>query len=117
MFTTILIAFVALEHIYILVLEMFLWTRPRTLKIFGIKSKELAKDTRVLAANQGLYNGFLVVGLVMSLFTQNELLAYMFLFFVLVAGVYGSFSTKSFRIFTFQGVPALIALLLLYLEL
>ena len=55
----ILIVFVALEHIYFLVLEMFLWTKPKGIKTFGLKSKEFAEETKVLAANQGLYNGFL----------------------------------------------------------
>lgn len=60
----VLVLLVALEHIYFLVLEMFLWTHPGTMKIFGVRNKELAEDTRVLAANQGLYNGFLSAGLI-----------------------------------------------------
>ena len=55
---TFLVALVALEHFYFLVLEMFLWTKPKGIKTFGLKSKEFAEETKVLAANQGLYNGF-----------------------------------------------------------
>lgn len=109
-----LIAFIAVEHIYFLILEMFLWTKPKTMKIFGIKSKELAKETKVLAANQGLYNGFLAAGLILSLITKNTDLSILFLFFVLIAGLYGSFSTKKTRLFIVQGLPALIALLVIF---
>ena len=63
----ILVGLVALIHIYILVLEMILWTKPKGIKTFGLKSKEFAEDTKVLAANQGLYNGFLATGLIWSL--------------------------------------------------
>ena len=56
--TIILVAFVAFEHIYFLILEMFLWTKPKGIKTFGLKSKAFAEETSVLAANQGLYNGF-----------------------------------------------------------
>lgn len=62
--TTILIVFVALEHFYFLILEMFLWATPKGIKTFGLKSKNFVDDTKVLAANQGLYNGFLAAGLV-----------------------------------------------------
>ena len=68
-----LITFVALEHLYFLILEMFLWTKPRTIKIFGIRDKKLAEDTKVLAANQGLYNGFLSVGLIKILLILSVL--------------------------------------------
>ncbi|MFY0631857.1 MAG: DUF1304 domain-containing protein [Flavobacteriaceae bacterium] len=105
-----LIAFVALEHIYFLILEMFLWTTPKTIKIFGIRDKQLAEDTKVLAANQGLYNGFLAAGLILSLLKDNEQLSVIFLSFVIIAGVYGAFSTKKIRLFYVQGIPAIIAL-------
>ena len=62
----ILVALVAIEHVYILVLEMFLWTSPRGMKAFGLKPEQAAQ-TRVMAANQGLYNGFLAAGLIWSL--------------------------------------------------
>lgn len=110
----VLIGFVAFEHIYFLILEMFLWTKPRTIKIFGIRDKQLAEDTKVLAANQGLYNGFLAAGLIVSLVNQDRNLSSLFLIFVIVAGVYGSYSTKNIRLFLVQGLPATIALGLLY---
>ena len=65
--TLVLVSLVALGHTYFLMLEMFLWTTPKGIKTFGLKSKEFAEDTKVLAANQGLYNGFLAAGLVYSL--------------------------------------------------
>ncbi len=108
-----LILFVAIEHFYFLILEMFLWTKPKTIKIFGIRDQQLAEDTKVLAANQGLYNGFLSAGLVIS-FIKNDLdLSLIFLSFVIVAGIYGSYSTKKIRLFMVQGLPALIALTLI----
>jgi len=110
-----LIAFVALEHLYFLILEMFLWTKPKTIKIFGIRDKQLAEDTKVLAANQGLYNGFLVAGLVISLLKAQEELSILFLYFVIIAGVYGAYSTKKIRLFIVQGIPAIVALLVVYL--
>lgn len=105
-----LIVFVALEHIYFLILEMFLWTKPKTIKIFGIRDKQLAEDTKILAANQGLYNGFLAAGLILSILHQNEHLSIIFLSFVIIAGMYGAYSTKNARLFYVQGIPAIIAL-------
>jgi len=110
----VLIAFVAVEHIYFLILEMFLWTRPRTIKIFGIRDQKLAEDTKVLAANQGLYNGFLAAGLILSLILQEDQLSILFLSFVVVAGIYGAYSTQKIRLFIVQGVPALVGLGLIY---
>ena len=89
----VLIALVALEHLYFLVLEMFLWTTPRTRAAFGM-SAEQAEQTKVLAANQGLYNGFLAAGLAWSLLAPSAYarpLALFFLGCVLVAGIYGGF--------------------------
>lgn len=111
-----LIVFVAIEHLYFLILEMFLWTKPKTIKIFGIRDQQLAKDTKVLAANQGLYNGFLSAGLVFSLITDDENISILFLSFVVIAGVYGAFSTKNIRLFIVQGLPAVLALLILILS-
>ena len=68
---TFLVALVALEHFYFLVLEMFLWTKPKGIKTFGLKSKEFAEETKVLAANQGLYNGFLSAGLIWSIVAKE----------------------------------------------
>ncbi len=111
-----LIAFVAFEHMYFLILEMFLWTKPKTIKIFGIRDKQLAEDTKVLAANQGLYNGFLAAGLIISLILEDERMSIIFLSFVIVAAIYGAFSTKKMRLFIVQGIPAIIALLFLLLK-
>lgn len=110
-----LIAFVAFEHFYFLILEMFLWTKPRTIKIFGIRDKQLAEDTKVLAANQGLYNGFLSAGLVLSLILKDERMSIVFLSFVIIAGIYGAFSTKNLKLFIVQGIPAIIALSMIFL--
>lgn len=115
--TIALILFVALEHFYFLVLEMFLWTKPKTIKIFGLRSKELAEETKVLAANQGLYNGFLSAGLVISVINQDLDLSILFLSFVIVAGIYGAYSTKKIRLFYVQAVPAIITLALILLKL
>ncbi len=114
--TIILIIIVALEHLYFLVLEMFLWTKPRGIKAFGLKSKEFAEETKVLAANQGLYNGFLAAGLIYSLLKNNIEVAILFLFFVTIAGIYGSYSTKKIKLFYVQTVPAIIALTICFLQ-
>jgi len=113
--TTVLIAFVALEHIYFLYLEMFMWTKPAGIKAFGLKSKQFAEDTKVLAANQGLYNGFLAAGLIFSIVTKDLKAAIFFLICVTIAGIYGSYSTKQIKLFLVQGVPALITLIFCYL--
>ena len=80
----VLVALVALEHVYFLVLEMFLWTTPRTRATFGM-SAEQAEQTRVLAANQGLYNGFLAAGLVWSLLAPASCATQLALFFTACA--------------------------------
>jgi putative membrane protein len=112
---TILIAFVALEHLYFLVLEMFFWTKPIGLKTFGLK-KEYAEQSKVLAENQGLYNGFLAAGLIWSIFSQNTEIAIFFLSCVVAAGIYGAYSTKKIKLFYVQAVPAIITLLLIILN-
>lgn len=109
---TILIVFVAVEHFYFLVLEMFLWTTRKGIKTFGLKSAEFAQDTRVLAANQGLYNGFLAAGLIWSIIAKDTEIAIFFLVCVTIAGIYGAYSTKKIRLFYLQAVPAIIAILL-----
>jgi len=108
---TILIVFVALEHFYFLILEMFLWTKPRGIKTFGLESIEYAEKTKVLAANQGLYNGFLTAGLIWSIIIKDLNVAMFFLCFVAVAGIYGSYSTKKIKLFYIQAVPAIIAII------
>lgn len=105
----VLIAVVALLHAYFLVLEMFLWTRPLGLKTFR-NTPEKAEVTRVLAANQGLYNGFLAAGLIWSIVAQKTDVALFFLGCVVVAALYGAYSVNK-RIFFVQGVPAIAAIL------
>lgn len=109
---TILTALVALEHFYFLALEMFLWTQPRTRAIFGTSAED-AEKTKTLAANQGLYNGFLAVGLLVGIFMPNEMVGFAFkvyfLLCVIVAGLYGG-ATVSKRIIYVQAVPALLGL-------
>jgi putative membrane protein len=109
----ILVAFVALLHLYILVLEMFLWTGPRGQKAFGL-TPEFAQQTRSLAANQGLYNGFLAAGLIWSLLHPVPEFAWQiavfFLACVAVAGIFGAI-TASRKIVFIQTVPAVMAIL------
>ncbi len=111
----VLVALVALLHVYFLVLEMFLWTKPLGLKTFR-QSLEKATDSAVLAANQGLYNGFLAAGLVWGLIEGVPTFAFQikmfFLICVIIAGVYGAV-TVSRRILFVQALPAAIALILL----
>ncbi len=107
---------VAALHVYFLVLEMFLWATPYGQKTFA-RSKEEQEQSKVLAANQGLYNGFLAAGLAWSLFAPAELafpLRYFFLACVLVAGLYGA-ATASRKILFVQAVPAAVGLLVTFL--
>lgn len=104
------IALVALEHFGILVLEMFLWTKPFGRRVFGL-TPELAQASRVLAANQGLYNGFLAAGLVWSLVSGLQSAAIFFLGCVIAAGIFGAATAKRSILWT-QGAPATAALLL-----
>lgn len=109
-----LIGVVTLIHIYIVILEMVLWTKPKGIKTFGLKSKEFAKETKTLAANQGLYNGFLVAGLLWCIISQKTDIALFFLICICIAGCYGAYSTKKMRIFFVQSIPAILALISLY---
>jgi putative membrane protein len=104
----ILVALVALLHVYFLVLEMFLWTKPLGLKTFR-NSPEKAEITRVLAANQGLYNGFLAAGLLWFLCMGQWNVVLFFLGCVVVAALYGAYSVNK-RIFFVQGIPAIAAI-------
>ena len=113
---TVLISLVAIEHLYFLVLEMFLWTKPKGIKTFGLKSKEFAEDTKVLAANQGLYNGFLAAGLIYSLVVEDKNLSIFFLVCVTIAAIYGSYSTQKVRLFYIQGIPTLLALIVILIN-
>ena len=108
----VLVLLVALLHLYFLVLEMFLWTRPLGLKTFR-NTPEKAQSTRVLAANQGLYNGFLAAGLLYAAATGSREFACFFLACVVVAGVYGAWSVNR-RIFFVQALPAIAALAALW---
>ncbi len=116
--TRCLIGLVALQHLGFLVLEMFLWSTPWGMKVFKLTASQ-AEATKVLAANQGLYNGFLAAGLLWALLhTDSNIarqLAYFFLGCVIVAGIFGAVSASG-RIFWLQSMPALIAAGLLYLS-
>ena len=103
----VLVVLVALLHLCFLVLEMFLWTRPMGLKVFG-QSIEKAEQSKVLAANQGLYNGFLAAGLLYGVATGSREFCLFFLACVVVAGMYGA-ATVNRRIFFAQALPALLA--------
>lgn len=108
---------IAVVHIYILVLEMFLWTSKRGRKTFKLTA-EFAEKTKVLAANQGLYNGFLVAGLIWSLIHPDSFVAFQIrLFFlgcVLAAGLFGGLTVGS-RIIFVQAIPATISIALVLL--
>jgi len=112
-FSSSVIAIIALLHVYILVLEMFLWDKPAGRKAFG-HSPEVAATSKVLAANQGLYNGFLAAGLFWGLYlgTSGFDIKVFFLSCVLVAGIYGGL-TANRKILFIQAAPALIGLALL----
>ena len=112
----IVIALIAIIHVYILVLEMFLWDKPTGLKAFG-RTQEEATASKVLAANQGLYNGFLAAGLFWSLMlgAGGRHIAIFFLACVLVAGLYGA-ATAARKILFVQAIPAAIGLVLVALS-
>jgi putative membrane protein len=115
----IFIGLIALQHIYILWLEMFAW-ETKGKKVFkGALAPELFKPTKTMAANQGLYNGFLAAGLIWSLFITDLLwqqkVALFFLSCVAIAGIYGAF-TASRKIFFVQAMPALMAIVLLFMN-
>ncbi|QPH41828.1 DUF1304 domain-containing protein [Pedobacter endophyticus] len=113
----IFIGIVAMIHIYILWLEMFAWTTSAP-KVFKTIPKDLFVPTKTLAANQGLYNGFLAAGLIWSLCINDRqwqlYVAVFFLTCVIIAGIYGA-ATASKKILYVQSIPALVALILLHL--
>ncbi|MDB5055954.1 MAG: rane protein [Bacilli bacterium] len=119
MISAILVGIVALEHMYILYLEMFLWTKPKGLKTFGT-TREIAEASKSLAANQGLYNGFLAAGLFWSLLYPDKMVSHQiqlfFLICVLIAAIYGGLSVKRSILFV-QGLPALVALFFIIIHL
>jgi putative membrane protein len=110
------VALVALLHVYFLILEMFLWDKPRGLRTFGT-TPEFAKASRSLAANQGLYNGFLAAGLIWGLIlgAAGTPFKVFFLVCVIVAGVFGAVTVNR-RVLWVQAFPAVIALLLVLLS-
>ena len=112
-----LVLLVALLHVYFLILEMFLWEKPLGLKTFG-NTPEKARDMAVLAANQGLYNGFLAAGLSWGLLHAAPAFAFQikvfFLLCVIIAGAYGAYSVSR-RILFVQAAPAALALIMLWL--
>jgi len=112
----VVVGLVALLHIYFLVLEMFLWDKPTGLRAFG-QTLEAAKASKVLAANQGLYNGFLAAGLAwgLSLGSAGTSVKVFFLCCVLVAGLYGAV-TASRKILFVQAIPAAVGLVLVLLS-
>ncbi len=114
---TILIIIVIIQHLFFMYFEMFAWETIGR-KVFRGFPKELFPATRTLAANQGLYNGFLAAGLVWTFFIEDPVwrfnVSVFFLSCVFVAGLYGGWSVNK-RVFMIQGLPALFALLLLYL--
>ncbi len=109
----ILTGLVALLHVYIMYLEMVLWTKPQGLKTFGMTA-ERAEETKVLGANQGLYNGFLAAGLIWSIVHPDQGFAFQlqvfFLGCVIVAALYGAYSASK-KILLTQGSPAIIAMI------
>jgi putative membrane protein len=110
--TTIFVALVALLHVYFMILEMFLWTKPAGRRAFGLTA-EFAEASKVLAANQGLYNGFLAAGLTWGLLLGSSGFAIRVFFIacVIVAGVFGAL-TASRKILFVQALPGAIALAL-----
>jgi putative membrane protein len=104
----VLVGLVAALHLYFLVLEMFLWTTPTGRRVFGLEAA-FAEESKSLAANQGLYNGFLVAGLVWGLAADRTDVKVFFLACVVAAGLYGA-ATVSRRILVVQAVPAVLAL-------
>jgi putative membrane protein len=112
MASNVAVALVALLHIYFLVLEMFLWDKPRGRRIFGL-TPEFAAATKSLAANQGLYNGFLAAGLIwgLALGADGHAIKIFFLACVIVAGVFGAV-TASRKILWVQALPGAVALAL-----
>lgn len=110
----IVVGFIALLHVYILVLEMFLWDKPAGLRAFA-QTQEAATASKVLAANQGLYNGFLAAGLFWGLGSGVPSVKLFFLACVLIAGLYGG-ATASRKILFIQALPAAIGLALVLLS-
>jgi putative membrane protein len=118
MLANLVIAIIAAMHCWFLVLEMFLWDKPTGRRAFGL-TQEFAAQSKVLAANQGLYNGFLAAGLIWGLLLGNTAEALhvkiFFLACVFIAGLYGGF-TATRKVLWIQAAPALVALVLVWLS-
>jgi putative membrane protein len=114
--TNIAVAFVAFLHLLFMVLEMFMWKKPLGRRIFGLK-RELAEQTAVLAANQGLYNGFLAAGLIWGLVSTTDSMAIIIFFLscVIIAGVFGAVTANRSILFV-QALPGAIALAMILLS-
>lgn len=110
----VLLLLISVLHCYFMILEMFYWDKPYGMKVFGL-TKEKATASKVLAQNQGLYNGFLAAGLFWAAIWQNQSIAMFFLTCVFVAGVFGAYSTKNKRIFFIQGLPAFLTAIIILL--
>jgi putative membrane protein len=111
---TFMVSLVGILHVWFMILEMFLWTKPIGRKTFGM-TMEMALATKVLAQNQGLYNGFLAVGLLWAAWSGELKLNVFFLSCVIIAGVIGAVTANKNIIFV-QSLPALIALILVILR-
>ena len=116
MASNIAVAFVAFLHLLFMVLEMFFWTKPLGRRIFGL-TPELATQTAALAANQGLYNGFLAAGLIWGLVSPGDsaAISVFFLICVIVAGIFGALTANRSILFI-QALPGAIALTLVLLS-
>ena len=112
--TNLVIALVAILHLGFLILEMFLWNHPFGRKTFKM-TKEVSESSATLAANQGLYNGFLAAGLIWGLISDQFSVKLFFLVCVFIAGIFGGFTAKR-SILYIQALPALLGLILLYLS-
>lgn len=109
----ILTSFVAVEHIGIMILEMFFWDHPVGRRIFDM-TPEVSASSAVLAANQGLYNGFMAAGLIWGLIAARRDVKLFFLLCIIIAGIFGAMTAKTSILFT-QGLPALLAFTAIYL--
>ena len=110
----VIIAVVTILHLGFLALEMFFWDHPFGRKRFGM-TPEYSKASASLAANQGLYNGFLAAGLIWGLITSEFSVKLFFLLCVLIAGIFGAFTARRSILYV-QALPALLGLILLYLS-
>jgi len=110
---SLLIVFIILEHIGFLILEMFLWNKPLGLKVFKLTPQK-AEATKILASNQGLYNGFLAIGLLLAFVLENHIFITFFLLCIVTAGIYGAYSVSKSILYV-QALPAAAALAVLYI--